>query len=159
MRAALAVLAVLASVAWPRRAGAVDVALDVGAIEVIGTSHGNHYGVYPYVGVSLVAPAGPITLLPTVSVEWSPEFDRWGFVGALIGDYALTDRLGVDGMLVLLHDQAGTDWDEAAFYLGVGAGVSVFVGKLTISPSLGLYRALDVDAWTFVPGLNAAWTL
>ena len=93
-----------------------------------------------------------------MSVEWSPEFSRWGFVGSLVIDVPITDWFGVDALFTFLHDQENDSWDEAQFYLGVGAGVSFVFGPLAISPSTSLFYGLTTPSFSLVPGVNASIT-
>lgn len=138
-------------------AKAQDFAVNAGAIEVMAIPDGIHLGAYPYLGGSLVFPTKEITFVPGLSVEWSPEFNRWGFVANLVLDRPLNDKIGLDLNLALTHDQEGSKWDEAAFLFGFGPGVSVFLGPLTISPSFCFFRGLNVPGWSFVPGVNISY--
>lgn len=138
-------------------AKAQDFAVNAGVIEVMAIPDGIHLGAYPYLGGSLVIPTEYITLVPGLSVEWSPEFNRWGFVANLVADRALSDRIGLDLNLALTHDQEGNKWDEAAFLFGFGPGASVFLGQWTISPSFCFFRGLNVPGWSFVPCVNVSY--
>lgn len=129
---------------------------NLGAIEVVGVPDGTHLGVYPYAGASLVIPGKDVTLIPGLSIEWSPDESRWGFVATGTADIALTPRLGFDINVSLIHDQAGTSFGDALFFLGAGPGVSIFVGRYTFSPYISLFKGLNVSGWALVPGCNAA---
>jgi hypothetical protein len=155
MRAAVVVLAMLAGSAPAR---AFDFAVNTGAVEVVGIPARNHLGFYPYLGVSLAFALPKVTLIPELTVEASPDAARWGFVLTLVADFAVHKRLGLDVDLTILHDQSGADIGAAEFFLGVGGGFSVFVGRWTISPYVNVFRDLSVGGWALVPGLNLACT-
>jgi hypothetical protein len=138
---------------------AAPIALNAGAIEVVGVPDPTHLGVYPYVGVSTLVPTEHVAIIPSLAIEWSPEFSRWGFVASVAADYSLTPRLGLDVNVTLIHDQGGGAFGDAAFFLGAGPGISVFVGRTTISPYLSAFHGLNVSGWSIVPGVNVAVTL
>jgi len=153
---ALAVAAMLAgAAAWAD--GGPSFAVDAGAIDVIGLPPAQ-LGFYPYVGVSVAIPAGPVAFIPGLSIEGSPDAMRWGGVATLAIDYGLTKDLGIDLNLALIHDQAGLDFANALFFFGAGPGVSFFLGRFTVSASVGIFRGLNVDAWAVVPALNVAYS-
>ena len=136
-------------------------AANLGAIEVLDPSggHVSHLGFYPYIGVSMIVPGPRITFIPALSVEWSPDAGRWGFVAAGTGDLALSPRLGFDINVSLIHDQAGAGFGDAIFLIGGGPGVSIFLGRYTLSPYVSVFKGLNVSGWSVVPGLNAAMSL
>jgi len=136
-----------------------SLAVNVGAIEVVGVPDGTHLGVYPSVGASLVLPGDDVTLIPGLSIEWSPDQARWGFVASGTADIALTPRLGFDINVSLIHDQAGSGFGDSIFLVGAGPGVSIFAGRYTFSPYVSLFKGLNVSGWSLVPGFNAAITL
>ncbi|MBI5077040.1 hypothetical protein HZB94_01525 [Candidatus Falkowbacteria bacterium] len=156
-RKSLAGMVIALTLFWAGTAGAQDLAVNAGAIEVMAIPDEIHLGAYPYLGGSLVIPTKEVTLVPGLSVEWSPEFNRWGFVANLVLDRPLNDRIGLDLNLALTHDQEGNKWDEAVFLLGFGPGASIFLGQWTISPSFCFFRGLNVPGWTFVPGVNISY--
>jgi len=131
---------------------------NIGATEVVGVPDATHLGIYPYLGASLVIP-GPgkdVTLIPGLSIEWSPDQSRWGFVANGTADFALTPRVGVDLNVTLLHDQAGTDFGDSIFLLGAGPGVSIFAGRYSLSAYVSLFKGLNISGWSLSPGINAA---
>ncbi len=136
-----------------------SLAVNVGAIEVVGVPDGTHLGVYPYVGASLVIPGEDVTLIPALSIEWSPDQARWGFVASGTADLALTPRLGFDINVSLIHDQAGAGFGDAIYLVGAGPGVSIFAGRYTFSPYVSVFKGLNVSGWSLVPGFNAAISL
>jgi hypothetical protein len=142
-------------IAAPARA--MDIAANVGAIEVLEVPGPKHLGVYPYVGVSLAFNHDKFLLIPSLSVEFSPEFGHWGFVASCLVDFPLTDAFGVDAFLTLIHDQPGLHFRESAFFLELGAGVTFLLGKLLISPNIGVGRGLNVEGWSVIPGVNFAY--
>lgn len=164
MSSFIRIAALLGAVALARPARAADVAANVGMIQVWGLPDVVDFGAYPYVGASFPITTDEVVLIPGLGLEYSPEFDRWGFVSTFVVDRSLRPWLGLDGQLTLIHDQSGGDWGEALFFLGIGAGASFFVadGKVAISPSLNLFRGLNLpagsDPWSLVPGLNLAHT-
>jgi hypothetical protein len=156
MRAAAVVLAMLA---WSAPARAFDVAVNAGAVEVVGLPGRNQVGLYPYFGVSLAFVLPKVTLIPELTVEASPDAARWGFVLTLVADFAVHKRIGIDVDVTLLHDQPGADFGAAEFLLGAGGGFSIFLGHWTVSPYLNVFRDLSIAGWALVPGLNLAFTL
>ncbi|MEK7159825.1 MAG: hypothetical protein AAB766_04990 [Patescibacteria group bacterium] len=131
---------------------------NIGAIEVINLPDEAHLGLYPYIAGSIIVPAGSTSLVTTLGVEWSPEFKRWGFVPSFMVDVPVASWLGLDVMTSFVHDQEGSDWNSALFFLGFGPGATVYLGHWSVSPSFVTYRGLNVQAWTFVPGLNVGYT-
>ncbi len=130
---------------------------NLGAIEVVGVPDGTHLGVYPYLGASYVIPAGDdVALIPGLSIEWSPDQSRWGFVATGTADLALSPRFGIDLNVGLIHDQSGTAFGDADFFLGIGPGMSIFLGRYTVSPYVSVFKGLNVSGWSLVPGVNAA---
>lgn len=156
MRLVAAALLALALAAAPARAA--DVAFNVGAVEVVGIPNREQVGFYPYLGVSLVFSVPHAALIPSLSIEAAPDTGRWGFVAALVADFPVQQRLGLDVGVTLLHDQAGDAWSAAELLVGAGGGFSVYLGRWTISPFVNVFRDLMVDAWVVVPGINFAAT-
>ena len=151
-------LATLILLAGPP-ARAAEVALNAGAIEVLALPGPSHAGLYPYIGVSLVVPTEKVTLIPGLAFELAPESGRLGLVASLVADWALSDRLGFDLNAALIHDQPGLDFRASEFFIGAGPGVSAFFGKWTASLYVNVFRGLNVDVWSVVPGVNIARTL
>jgi hypothetical protein len=151
MRALLIALALVLSA----RAEAMDVALNLGFIEAVAAPGGAHIGAYPSVGVSLAFPLKHVTLIPSLSVEVA-ETGHWGFVGSFVTDFPVTDWLGLDLDVTLIHDQPGGDFDHAELLVGAGLGCSFFFGKNALSPFVNVFRDVTVSGWAIVPGLNLA---
>lgn len=139
-------------------AHAVSFGVGVGALEVIllPPAHG---GFYPYLGgsVTVPLPAG-FTFVGSLSYEWSFDQGRGGFVVVLTGDYALSERVGLDLNVAFIHDMPGVRFAESQLFLGAGPGVSIFLGKWTISPFLNFFGGLNVAGASIVPGLNVGYT-
>ncbi len=155
----VAALVVAVLVGASARAHAYDVAVNAGAVEVVGLPGRQHIGFYPYLGLSLAFALPKLTLIPELTVEASPDSARWGFVATLVADFAVARRLGIDVDVTLLHDQSGADFGAAELLLGAGAGFSLFVGSWAISPYVNVFRDLSVAGWALVPGLNFAATV
>src|SRR4051812_27371843 len=130
-------------------------AANIGAIEVVGVPDPVHLGVYPYVGVSLVLPTERVTVIPALSIEWSPDQSRWGFVATGTADLALSPHVGLDLNVSAIHDQHGTAFGDAIFLVGAGPGISVFAGRYTISPYVSVFKVVNGSGWSIVPGVNA----
>jgi len=136
-----------------------SLAANIGAIEVVGVPDGTHLGVYPYLGGSYVIPGDDVTIVPALSVEWSPDQSRWGFVASGTGDIALSPRLGFDINVALIHDQSGASFGEADLFIGAGPGLSIFLGRYTVSPYVNVFKGITVSGWSVVPGVNASMSL
>jgi hypothetical protein len=158
MRASAAVLVGLALWCASAPARGADFAVNTGFVEVVLIPEREHFGFYPYLGLSLAFALPRVTLIPELSIEGSPDAGRWGFVATLVADFAVHRRLGLDVDVTLLHDQPGGDFAAAELLLGFGGGFSVFVGTWTISPYVNVFRDLSVAGWAVVPGLNLATT-
>ena len=150
-----AVMAVALGVSAPARAQTL--AVNVGAIDVVGLPP-QHLGFYPYAGVSLAVASGPLTFIPAVALEYSPDQSRWGAVLTLTLDYSVAEWMGVDLNLGLIHDMAAFDFAASAFFLGGGPGVTFLFGKLSVSPGVNLFRGLNVPGWALVPALNVGYS-
>jgi hypothetical protein len=140
----------------PNLAIAANPSINVGVVDLVAPT-ADHLGAYPYVAVSVMIPTQRVTLVPTVGVEWSPELGAWGFSGCVVVDVPVAKRIGLDLIGSLIHDQSGTAFGDAAFYAGLGGGVSVFHETWTISPSVSVLRGLNVGGWTLAPAVNLAY--
>jgi len=147
-------LLVLIALAFAPVAHSADFALNAGAIEVVALPPPQHAGLYLYAGGSLAFVVPHAVLIPSLALEWSPDQLRGGLVLSLAVDFPLGDRLGVDLNLTLIHDQAGTDFAHALFFLGAGPGLTIFFGKQAISPYLSVFYGLNAPGWSLVPGIN-----
>ena len=153
MRALLVALLLLAA---PARA--VDFALNVGALEVIllPPAHG---GFYPYLGGSLAVPLPhDFTFIAALSLEWSFEMGRGGFVVVATLDYLVAEHVGLDLNVAFIHDQPALRFAESEFFLGAGPGVSFLFGKWAISPFVNFFGGLRTPGASIVPGINVART-
>ena len=148
-------LAVVIAMLVPRLAHAWEPAINAGVVDVVAPTL-KHVGAYPYVAVSMGVPWDHVFLASTVGVEWSPELGAWGFTGALSIDVPVAKRLGIDVLGSLTHDQAGMAWRGAAFYAGIGAGVSVFCDAWALSPSISAVHGINVGGWTLAPTFNVS---
>jgi hypothetical protein len=139
-------------------AHAVEFGISVGALEVIllPLAHG---GFYPYIGGSIGVPlVDKLTFIASLSIEYSFDQGRGGFVAVTTLDYALGERVGLDLNVAFIHDQPGLQFSQAQFFLGAGPGVSIFLGKFTLSPFLNFFGGLTVPGASIVPGLNLSRT-
>lgn len=151
-------LTMLALLARAPAAAAYDLAVNVGAVEVVAVPERQHLGFYPYLGLSLVLPLRRVTLVPELAVEAAAESGHWGFVLSLVADFPVHARVGLDLDVTVLHDQLRGDFGAAEILVGAGVGFSIFVGRWTLSPYLNLFRDLSVPGWALVPGVNLAAT-
>jgi hypothetical protein len=156
MKRMLLVVGILAVAA---RANAGQLALNVGALEVVGLPHPAHLGLYPSVALSMAIQGPGLTLIPALGVEWAPELGRGGLVATLTSDWAMNDWLGLDLGVTLVHDQPGMRLSESLFYLGAGPGFSVFLGPWSLSAYVDGMLGLADGSWSLTPGLNLARTL
>ena len=136
-----------------------SLAANLGVIEVVGEPGTEHLGVYPYVGASYVIPGKDVTLIPGLSIEWSPDQSRWGFVASGTADIALTPRVGFDINVSVIHDQSGAEFGDAIFLVGGGPGLSIVAGRYTVSPYVSVFKGINASGWAIVPGVNAAMSL
>lgn len=148
----------VSSVAQADNAPPVSYGANVGAIEVLNLPDEAHLGLYPYVAGSVIVPVGSTSLIASLGVEWSPEFDRWGFFGSFMVDIPITSWIGIDSMVAFIHDQPGSRWGESLYLVGLGPGATIYLNKWTISPSFVTFRCLNVEVWSYVPGLNIGYT-
>ena len=119
-----------------------------GVVEVRNApSPADHALTYVNGGGFAVLPVGPCALIPGLALEYSTDVGSWGAVASGVLDTPIgKSPIGFDIVALLLHDQMGTDFSHAAFYLGAGGGGSWFVDKqLTLSL-----------AWNYYIGLNDA---
>lgn len=162
--AALAGLAVVIAIAAPaaaeEAAPAVTYGATVGVSEYVGTPWVKHYGVYPNVGAFVSVPTSFGSVTPAFAFEYSPEFGVGGLMPSLAADVAQSDVWGVDVIASAWSDQATSDFSKAAYYAGLGAGASVFLGKVTLSGSANFHRGLNAAAatWIAFPSLGASYT-
>lgn len=150
MRAALLAVALTVAPA----AHAVEFGISVGALEVIllPLAHG---GFYPYIGGSIGVPlVDKLTFIASLSIEYSFDQGRGGFVAVTTLDYALGERVGLDLNVAFIHDQPGLQFSQAQFFLGAGPGFTIYLGKFALSPFLNFFAGLTVQGASIVPGIN-----
>jgi len=140
-------------------ANAADIALNFGALENRVLPGGEHFGSYGYFGVSSPIETDFAVLIPGLSIEGSEELGSWGLVGTLVTSFGLGENSAFDVVLTVIHDQPGFDGSKAVFLGGIGAGVSLFWGNWTISPSLNVFQGLNIDDQLFTPLINFGYLL
>ncbi|GEM_PF-4238123 len=116
-----------------------------GIIEVRNAPSPSHAATYVNGGGFAVVPVGPVSLIPGLAIEYSTDIGSWGVVASGVCDISLGKLpFGLDVVALLLHDQLGSDFANAALYLGVGGGGTWFVDeKLTLSLAWNYYRGLN----------------
>ncbi len=139
-------------------AGAATKALNAGFIQITAMPGGNQLGLYPYVTGSLAFTRDRLTLIPSVGVEWSPSTARWGFTGSAVLDVQVSRRVGADAILMMVHDTDTWELRQASYFAGAGTGLSFFFDKWVVSPSVSVFRGLNVPGWSLVPGVNLSVT-
>lgn len=139
-------------------AQAADFSVNAGVLEVVLVPGPVHGGLYPYLGGAVAFPTGRVTYLASLSVEWSFEQGRGGLVLVGTADVPLSDRVGFDLNVALIHDQPGLDFSKALLFLGGGPGLSFFLGQWTVSPYLSVFGGLTEPGASVVPGVNVAFT-
>ncbi len=154
-----ALSAVLVSTAMSQDStGASDLLVNVGTVELLALPHAEHVGTYVYGGVARPIVVGEsVTLLPSLSVEWSPELGHWGLVAAATVDVLVSQTVGLDAQVLLVHDQPAWQFGEAAFFAGPGVGISLYLGAITLSPSVNAFYGLSDGSWSLVPVFNVSW--
>lgn len=138
-------------------ANATDIALNFGALENRVLPGGGHFGSYGYFGISTPIETDFAVLIPGISLEGSEELGSWGLVGTLVTSFGLGENSAVDVIVTLIHDQPGFDGSKAVFLGGIGAGVSLFFGNWTISPSLNVFQGLTISDQLFTPLINFSY--
>lgn len=153
-------LVLLLALAFAPTAHAVDVSLQFGALEVVLVPSVTHAGFYPNVGVAFGFPLGHrLSLITGVALEVSPDRGRGGLVLTGTLDWQVAEHLGLDLTVAAIHDQPGLKLLSSEFFVGGGPGVSVLLGKWTISPFVSVFVGLNVPGVSLVPGLNVAYVL
>lgn len=133
--------------------------INVGGLSVF-TIEGERILDYTYFGLSWFTPLFErLSLISSISLETSPKAGNWGLVGTVVVDYSLNSRLGVDGIMNLVHDEdplLKLDLGDATtFYYGGGVGISIFLeNKIVISPAVLFLHGTDVDEWVIDPIIN-----
>lgn len=138
--------------------------LNLGAFGVFLLPSGDPALGYGTAGISLLVPAPfheRISFIPAAGIEIAPRAGNWGLYGSVTTDYLLTDRLGLDLTVTVIHD-----WDPLLMesrgrghtgYLAVGPGLSVLLKTgVAVSPYLAVSANLEGLGWGLNPGLNLA---
>jgi hypothetical protein len=135
--------------------------INLGASEILLLPDVEHYAVYGYVAVTLPINVEwqELYVIPGLGFEIAPEVERGGFTGYLTLERALSPRVAGDLLLVVVHDQERLDGDSAVFSFGVGLGVSIALGELSLSPSISAYRPFDASDWSLAPTMNVSHSL
>jgi hypothetical protein len=149
--------AVLLLAAAPARA--VEVGLTGSATEVVVVPGPSHGGFYPALGVTLAFPTPAVTFLASLSLEWCFECARGGFLLVGTADFPVAEHLGLDVNLTLLHDQPGLRFDQSVFFVGLGPGLSVLLGPVTLSAFVSAMLGGSPLGWSVVPGVAFTYTL
>lgn len=122
------------------------------ATEFVGLPDGTHDGVYSTFGVAFEYKLPrDLSLTPAVLFEFSPELERWGFVGALTLDWAFHKRVGLDITISVAQDQETNHWSEIALYFGPYAGLSFFFDSVTFSVGSGFLPDVRTGNWVASP--------
>ncbi|MBI4433171.1 hypothetical protein HY632_00205 [Candidatus Uhrbacteria bacterium] len=141
----------------PTRAAAQDLGLNIWAMEFAGVAPSvSHIGAYPGLGVSLTFPLDGVSLSPGVGIELAPDTGYWGFMATLAADFPMNDAIGIDAVVAFMHDQLGSAFGDATYYVGAGGGISWFItNQWTLSPNTLVYLALNNGPiWAIAPGAN-----
>ncbi|OGQ90741.1 MAG: hypothetical protein A2289_26100 [Deltaproteobacteria bacterium RIFOXYA12_FULL_58_15] len=133
----------------------------VGALETVGVSPDiAHYGVYVSVGFGLNIPLNQDwMLIPSVAIEFSPEFGAWGGTAFLAVDRFMTQVgdvvLTFEPQVGLVHDAVpdGQGGFVHALYLAAGAGFAVVTHHGALIPQLVVTYGFDSSAISLVPTL------
>ena len=141
----------------PTESQAQDIGLNVWGMEFATLSQGelDHMALYPGVSLSLTYETLGWALSPSLGVEWAADGEFWGLMGMLYADRPINDDLGFDVILAGMHDQVGTEWSNAEFFVGAGPGLSWFVNnRVTLTPNVLAYYGVKTQTWALAPGIN-----
>jgi len=130
---------------------------NIGVVEVASLPSSQHIGFYLYAGISKQINTNNITFIPSLSLELSPEIKCWGLVASITADVQVSDLLGIDAQIMLVHDQPAWHFDQATFSAGPGIGFSLYLGSITISPNLSALYGLNSSGWVLVPACNISF--
>ena len=120
--------------------------------EYINLSPVSHGGLYPTFGLAFEFKLPKDwTATPAVLCEFSPEFSRWGFIGAVTFDRSLHEYVGFDVALFIAQDQEGAKWSEMALFVGPYAGFSFFLPAITLSVGTGALVDVLTSNWVLSP--------
>lgn len=135
-----------------------SILVNVGTVELLTMPHLEHIGTYVYVGISWPIPISKVTtLLPGLSVEFSPELGNWGVVAAVAVDVMVSRSVGLDAQLLVVHDQPALRFNQVMFFIGPGVGVSLYLGSIVVSPSVNTFYGLSDGSWSLAPSINVSW--
>lgn len=155
---AIAVVLIFTTTGFAQDSMASNIYINLGAVEVVTLPQVAHVGLYLYAGLSRpVELSSGSLVIPSLSIEWSPELARWGFVVACALDIPISETIGIDIQGTLLHDQESWRFSKAVYYVGPGAGVSFYIGSVTLSPSVNAFYGLNDDSWSLAPAINISW--
>ncbi|MDP3985314.1 MAG: hypothetical protein Q8P82_00990 [bacterium] len=125
------------------------------AAEFVEVPAGKHSGIYPTFGAAFEFKLPhQLSLTPAILFEFSPELNRWGFIGALTLDRSIHDFVGVDIGLSIVQDQELNHWSNAAVFLGPYAGLSFFLLSATFSVGTGAFVDVRTGNWVLGPTLT-----
>ena len=134
-----------------------EIGLNVWGMEfaTVGDESVDHMAFYPGLSISLTHEVGSWALSPSIGAEWAADGEFWGFMAMLYADHPVNDHLGFDLILAGMHDQVGSDWSGAEFFVGAGGGLSWFIhDRAMITPNVLVYYGLRTDTWALAPGVN-----
>lgn len=119
----------------------------IGVIEVRNAPDPTHAATYINGGGFAIVMVGPVSLIPGLALEYSTDIGSWGAVASGVCDIPIgRTPFGFDVVALLLHDQLGSDFANAALYAGVGLGGTWFVDEQTTFSF----------AWNYYRGVNDA---
>jgi hypothetical protein len=148
------------ALAIPASAQASDMILGAGVSESLVLPDATHYAVYGYAGGTLsFALDDAWYLAPSLYLEVAPEVGRGGGLATLTLSRSLGGWGTGDVIASLAHDQHHLDFGGALFSVGLGAGVSIVVDSLVVSPSMSVFRVVDDPSWTLTPALTLGYLL
>ena len=129
----LAVLALTAQVCHGKMP-TFGASVGLGEYAVLGQPTAAHAGLYPCWGLyASFRVHERLSIVPPIAVEGAPETGQWGFIPSLTLDVPVHNRVGVDAIVMLMHNQTGNDWARAEVLLGLGPGISVYLGDWSIA--------------------------
>ena len=136
---------------------AQDLGINLWGMEfaTVGDDGVNHMGIYPGVSLSLTYETAGWAFSPSVGVEWAADGEFWGFMAMLYADRPLNEHLGFDMIFAGMHDQVGSEWSDAEYFVGAGLGLTWFVNnRVAVTPNMLVYYGLRTSTWALAPGVN-----
>lgn len=123
--------------------------------EYVNLPSGSHGGLYPTFGLAWEFQLPKDwTATPAVLCEFSPEFSRWGFIGAVTFDRSIHKFVGFDLALYFVQDQERDKWSEMAVFIGPYTGFSFFLPSVTLSVGSGAVVDVRTGNWVLAPALT-----